>query len=130
VCQYSKVINAVVTLLMTGDAFAAPNVQAKFLEAVAFASNTPVQNVRIVSFVGSNGPPPTQGRRLLQVDNIARRGRGGDGELHVFLEIAGGEGEDIVNLDGHLVAAGLAPSVDHAWYAPHAVDVSKEGALM
>jgi len=128
VCKYTKVINAVVNLLMPSSQFENPIVQAKFLEAVAFASNTQVGNVRIVSYTGYIAPPP--GRRLLEVDGTrGRRGRG-DGELHVFLEIAGGEGDEIVNLDGRLVAAGLAPSVDHAWYAPHAVDVSKEGELM
>jgi len=128
VCKYTKVINAVVNLLMPSSQFENPIVQAKFLEAVAFASNTQVGNVRIVSY----GTPPAAGRRLLQVDarQIRGQGRGGYGELHVFLEIAGGEGDEIVNLDGRLVAAGLAPSVDHAWYAPHAVDVSKEGELM
>jgi alpha-tubulin suppressor-like RCC1 family protein len=125
VCKYTKVINAVVTLLMPSSQFDNPMVRDKFLEAVAFASNTQVGNVRIVSY----GPPPAAGRRLLQVDGTRGR-RGGDGELHVFLEIAGGEGDEIVNLDGRLVAAGLAPSVDHAWYAPHAVDVTKMGELM
>jgi hypothetical protein len=122
VCKYTKVINAVVNLMMSSSQFDNPAVRDKFLEAVAFASNTQVGNVRIVSY----GPPPAAGRRLLQA---GRRGRG-DGELHVFLEIAGGEGDEIVNLDGRLVAAGLAPSVDHAWYAPHAVDVTKMGELM
>ena len=111
--------------MMSSSQFDNPEVRDKFLEAVAFASNTQVGNVRIVSY----GPPPAAGRRLLQVDGTRGR-RGGDGELHVFLEIAGGEGDEIVNLDGRLVAAGLAPSVDHAWYAPHAVDVTKMGELM
>jgi hypothetical protein len=122
VCKYTKVINAVVTLEMTLDNFAQNDVQRKFLEAVAFASNTNVGNVRIVSY--GTPPAPTAGRRLLQVS-----GGRGDGELHVFLEIAGGKGDDIVNLDGHLVAGGLAPSVDHAWYSPHSVSVAREAEL-
>jgi alpha-tubulin suppressor-like RCC1 family protein len=129
VCQYTKVINAVVTLMMSSDQFGIKAVQDKFLEAVAYASSAPVKTIKIVSFA-SVAAPPTGGRRLLQVEDGARQVRGGDGELHVFLEIAGGEADGIVNLDGHLAAVGLAPSVDHAWYAPHAVDVSKKGELM
>jgi alpha-tubulin suppressor-like RCC1 family protein len=129
VCQYTKVINAVVTLMMSSDQFGIQAVQDKFLEAVAYASSAPVKTIKIVSFA-SVAAPPTGGRRLLQVEDGARQVRGGDGELHVFLEIAGGEADGIVNLDGHLAAVGLAPSVDHAWYAPHAVDVSKKGELM
>jgi hypothetical protein len=44
------------------------------------------------------------------------------GVIHVFLEVRGGGSDDLEGLDGHLVRAGLDPSLDHAWYSPHAVE--------
>ena len=48
----------------------------------------------------------------------------GDG-IHVFLEVSGGEGDDLEGLDAHLIGVGLEPSLDHAWYSPHSVSVRK-----
>ena len=124
VCQYTKVLNAVITLKMSAFQFGNALVQAEFLKAVAYASNAKEGSVKIIQYVDSNTGIVTIGgasRRLLGVEGA----RGG--HLHVFLEVSGGGSDDIVNLDRHLAAAGLAPSVNHAWYAPHAVSVQRQG---
>ena len=64
-------------------------------------------------------PAPVQERG---VGSEARVGGVEGGVVHVFLEVRGGGSDGLEGLDRHLVGAGLDPSLDHAWYSPHAVD--------
>jgi hypothetical protein len=128
VCSYTKVINAVVRLKMTLEQFRQEAVQNAFRGAVAVASKADISNVKIMQFGAADTATAGGGRRLLGV-SVEKRGvgaeaSGGGGEpgIHVFLEVRGG-GSDLEGLDGHLMVAGLEPSMDHAWYSPHSVSV-------
>jgi hypothetical protein len=152
VCSYTKVINAVVNLKMTLAQFGNTGVQEAFKQAVADASKTSVGNVQIIQF--SEVQPKVGGgarRRMLgwgedvivkkqsasrdadvrvqergvEVKDGALGVEGSVGEIHVFLEVSGGDGDDLVGLDDRLVGVGLDPSLDHAWYSPHSVSVRK-----
>lgn len=111
-CNYKKVVNAVVTLYMSASEFNEnPGVQQAFLQAVALAARTSVQNVRITRIQAVSGG----GRRLLQA-----RTRG----LHVGLEIEGGDGSGSglgAELDELLNAAGFRVGRERMWIAPHEV---------
>jgi len=146
VCSYTKVVNAVINLKMTLAQFGMKEVQTAFKSAVAAASKTDPANVQILGYktvttVGGGarrllGLEMTVGgedRDLIQ-DGVpspvqewgvgSEAGVGGvdGGVLNVFLEVRGGGSDGLDGLDGHLVRAGLDPSLDHAWYSPHAVE--------
>jgi len=140
VCSYTKLINAVIHLKMTLSQFNEPGVQSAFKNAVAQASRTSASNVNIIKFFELPLPAGGGGgaRRLLGLGDddalespaVEKRGVGAEalgrvvvgGGIHVFLEAQGG-GSDLEGLDTLLVGAGLEPSLDHAWYSPHAVEV-------
>jgi len=142
VCSYTKLINAVIHLKMTLSQFNEPGVQSAFKNAVAQASRTSASNVNIIKFFELPLPAGGGGgaRRLLglglgdddalESPAVEKRGVGAEalgrvvvgGGIHVFLEAQGG-GSDLEGLDTLLVGAGLDPSLDHAWYSPHAVEV-------
>lgn len=108
-CDYKKVVDAVVTLQMSYTEFTQnPDVQLAFKTAVAQASGTTVDKVRITSVVN------TGSRRLLGV------------YTHLLLEIQGGDGTGAglgAELDARLGAVGLKIEEERAWIAPHEVTV-------
>ena len=110
-CNYQKVLNALVTLLMTRQQWDDnSDVRTAFLNAVAAAAKTTADKVRIVSVtqVGAAGGS----RRLFGVAGS-----------HVLMEILDGEGLGIdTELDGLLGASGLEIEAERAWIAPHRVD--------
>lgn len=112
-CSYSKVINAVITLLMNRDSFNTA-VQQKLKEAVAAASSAKASNVNIISVTERSGVQGGARRRMLSRE---------DDQTHVFLEVRGSDSDAIVDLNRRLVEYGLGESVDHAWFSPHNVDV-------
>ena len=116
-CNYQKVLNALVTLLMSKQQWDDnPDVQKKFLEAVAAAAKTTTGNVRIVSV--TQVTPSGGARRLLGVAGS-----------HVLMEILDGEGTGIdTELDSLLGESGLEIDAERAWIAPHRVDVVKLSA--
>ena len=116
-CDYKKVLNAVVTLLMTLDEWQNnEDVQLAFKKAVAQVAGTTVDQVRIVSYRTTTVSRPA--RRLLR----ARLFPG----VHVALEIQGGAGTGDglgAELDARLGAVGLRIEQERGWIAPHAVSV-------
>jgi hypothetical protein len=116
-CNYRKVLNALVTLLMSKQQWEDnPDVQKKFLEAVAAAAKTATGNVRIVSV--TQVTPSGGARRLLGVAGS-----------HVLMEILDGEGAGIdTELDSLLGESGLEIDSERAWIAPHRVDAVRLSA--
>lgn len=114
-CTYTKVVNAVVTLQMTEDEWNNnADVQRIFIEAVALAAGTTVDQVKITLVKAASGGG---GRRLLQLG-------GRNGAVHVVLEIRGGSGEGLGDsLDARMGAVGLRLERERVWIAPHAVEV-------
>jgi hypothetical protein len=147
VCSYTKVVNAVINLKMTLAQFGMKEVQTAFKSAVAAASKTDPANVQIIDYKEVVSKVGVRRRRLLGLEMTvggedrdliqdgvpspvqewgvgSEAGVGGvdGGVLNVFLEVRGGGSDGLDGLDGHLVRAGLDPSLDHAWYSPHAVE--------
>lgn len=116
-CSYTKVVNAVVTLFMEREEFERNlDVQRKFREAVALAAGTTWEKVRITGT--RTGGSAGGGRRLLS-----------RGQLHVAVEIEGGDGSGAglgSELDERLGEVGLLIDAERVWIAPHAVTVRRE----
>jgi len=116
VCNYNKVVSAVVRLIMSEAEFT-PAVRLAFLQAVAAAARTSVDKITIVKIVPAGSGAR---RRMLEVSP----GR----TMHVLLEISGGVGRTLESeLRGKLSARGLqAVEGRHvAWIEPHEVIVRK-----
>lgn len=108
-CSYTKVINAVLTLMMSTSDFNRPGVQDTFKEAVAFAAKTTADKVIITKVVQTGS-----GRRLLSP------------ETHVLLEVLGGSGAVMDRTIGrHLAMAGIAFG-GLLWIEPHGVRVLRK----
>ena len=125
-CSYTKVVQAVVTLVMTPDEFNLnPAVRAAFIAAVASSAKTAAANVNIVSIRDTLTGQTQTGRRLLQLEaslataHDATKAAEPDTLLHVFLQVS--HASEIRDLDLHLFSAGLDPAFDSAFMAPHAV---------
>ena len=125
-CSYTKVVQAVVTLVMTPDEFNLnPAVRAAFIAAVASSAKTAAANVNIVSIRDTLTGQTQTGRRLLQLEaslataHDATKAAEPDTLLHVFLQVS--HATEIRDLDLHLFSAGLDPAFDSAFMAPHAV---------
>ena len=110
-CNYKKVINAVVTLIMGLEEFQSnTDVQTALRQAVANAAGTQLNKVSITNFATR----PSGGRRLLETD-----------VSHVMLRILDGQVNGLEeDLDRHLASAGLRATPDRAWIEPHYVSVS------
>jgi hypothetical protein len=105
-CDYSKFLEAVITLDIPASRFDYPEVRAAFIAAVAASAKVPTQNVIILKVEDMSTTPS---RRLLA-----------DGErirIHVFIGVQ--DADNLHRLDDHLRHNGLAASVDHGWYTPH-----------
>lgn len=123
-CSYKKVVNAVVTLLMTvADWNSNLAVREAFKEAVAKSAKTTKDKVTIVDVVaGKVASGGGARRRMLSAGGGAGSGVSG-AETHVMLEIYDGIGETFGReLGGHLDGAGLkGMSGELAWIEPHSV---------
>lgn len=110
-CNYRKVINAVVTLLMTKAEWDAnSDVRNAFIDAVARATGTAAANVRITGVVARSGASGS--RRLLGSNDIS----------HILLVIFNGDGRGLdTELDQHLARVGIRATPDRAWIEPHGV---------
>lgn len=130
-CNYKRVVNAVVTLLMSlQDWNRNLAVRTAFVNAVAQSARTTPDKVMIKGVVSSKSsvPPGVGGaRRLLG----AAKGRAekkavedGEGpETHLALEILDGLGSGLdEELDARLVEAGLGSSAGKIWIEPHSVE--------
>lgn len=110
-CNYRKVINAVVTLLMTKYEWDSnSDVRNAFIDAVARATGTAAANVRITGVVARSGAGGS--RRLLGSNDIS----------HILLVIFNGDGHGLdTELDQHLARVGIRATPDRAWIEPHGV---------
>lgn len=110
ICNYQKIVSAVVRLLMTKEEFVG-DVRNQFLAAVASAARTTVDKVRITGI----NTVSTASRRLLQA-----------GEVHVLMHIEDGSGHHLErDLGARLAGAGLLLGEGRslAWIEPHHVEV-------
>jgi len=118
-CNYQKVVNAVVTLIMTvNDWNSNLAVLDAFKDAVAKSAKTTKDKVNIISVVAGQVSSGGGSRRLFGF------GDGAAGETHVMMEIVDGVGAGLDReLGGHLRTAGVSAKGDVAWIEPHAVTV-------
>jgi hypothetical protein len=110
ICNYQKIVSAVVRLLMTKEEFVG-DVRTAFLAAVASAARTTADKVRITGI----NTVSTASRRLLQA-----------GEVHVLMHIEDGSGHHLErDLGARLAGAGLLLGEGRslAWIEPHHVEV-------
>jgi hypothetical protein len=117
-CRYQRVVNAVVTLLMSlQDWNANAAIRDAFKKAVAQSAKTTPDKVLIKGATSSQSATGG-GRRLLAAEGAARP------ETHLSLEILDGHGSGLdLELDGHLERAGLGSSAGKVWIEPHSVEV-------
>ena len=111
-CSYTKVVNAVVTLLMSAQDFQENQViQDAFKRAVAAAAKTTPDKVTIYRVIQR-----TSGRRLLALR----------AESHVILVIHDGDGKGLErDLDFKLERTGIRLGAERAWIEPHRVEVKR-----
>jgi hypothetical protein len=111
-CSYTKVVNAVVTLLMSAQDFQENQViQDAFKRAVAAAAKTTPDKVTIYKVIQR-----TSGRRLLALR----------AESHVILVIHDGDGKGLErDLDFKLERTGIRLGAERAWIEPHRVEVKR-----
>jgi hypothetical protein len=132
-CSYTKVVQAVITLLMGLDDFNLnPAVRAAFINAVASSAKTAPSNVAIISVRDTLTGQTQAGRRLLQAQKRMEQAAAGaaagvdteDPKIHVSLQVD--HATELRDLNLHLFASGLEPSYDHVFYAPHKVVAAPE----
>lgn len=136
-CNYQRVVNAVVTLLMSlQDWNANSAVRTAFVNAVAQSARTTADKVVIASATASRSSMGGGARRLLSLGDAgggAGSSGGGDGETHpagthpagthLAMEILDGHGSGLdAELDRELVKAGLGSSAGKVWIEPHFVE--------
>jgi len=112
-CNYNRIVNAVIRLMMTKFEFESEDVQAAFKAAVAKAAKTTADRVVIKNVVQVE----SGGRRLLSTRGV-----------HVLLEIQGGEGRSLEGgVRGALSEIGLraAEGKHVVWMEPHEVLVRR-----
>jgi len=113
-CNYNRIVNAVIRLMMSKLEFESQDVQAAFKAAVAKAAKTTADRVVIKNVVQVD---PSGGRRLLSTKGV-----------HVLLEIQGGEGRSLESgVRGALSEMGLraAEGKHVVWMEPHEVLVRR-----
>ncbi len=131
-CVYQKVVQAMVSLLMSPSDFDDPAVRAAFINAVASSAKVSPSNVQVISVHDTITGETRSGRRLLQAQKRMERAAAGenatveedDSKIHVILQVD--HATELRDLDLHLFTEGLEPSYDHVFYAPHQVVVTAQ----